>query len=40
VQSLVEADVQEAYEKRWIESLRAKYPVEVDEAVLKTVNKH
>lgn len=40
VRDLVVADCQEMYEKQWIAELRKKYPVEVDEQVLATVNKH
>ena len=34
------ADYQKELEIRWIEKLRAKYPVEIYEEVLKTVNNH
>jgi peptidyl-prolyl cis-trans isomerase SurA len=40
VRGLVLADYQEQLEKDWIADLRKRYPVEVDESVLKTVNKH
>lgn len=40
VKSLVVNDYQEVLEKAWVEELRAKYAVEVDENVLKTVNNH
>jgi len=40
VKSLVTADYQEELEKAWVEELRRKYPVTVNEAVLETVNKH
>ncbi len=40
VRGLVLADYQELLEKEWVATLRRKYPVEVDETVLKTVNKH
>jgi peptidyl-prolyl cis-trans isomerase SurA len=37
---LVLTDYQEQLEKDWVAALRKKYVVKVDEAVLKTVNKH
>lgn len=37
VRGLVTADYQEFLEKEWIKALRAKYPVQVDQSVLKTV---
>jgi peptidyl-prolyl cis-trans isomerase SurA len=37
VRGLVTADYQEFLEKEWIKTLRAKYPVAVDDNVLKTV---
>ena len=40
VRALVVADYQEALEKEWIKGLRRRFTVEVDEAVLKTVNQH
>ena len=40
VRNLVLTDYQEALEKEWVAELRRKYAVKVDEAVLKTVNKH
>lgn len=40
VQSLVIADYQDKLEKDWVETLRHKYPVVVNEDVLATVNKH
>lgn len=40
VRSLVLNDYQEILEKRWLEELRSKYTVHVNENVLKTVNKH
>ena len=40
VQSLVIADYQDKLEKDWVETLRHKYPVVVNEEVLATVNKH
>ena len=40
VRALVVADYQEALEKEWIKDLRRRFTVEVDEAVLKTVNQH
>jgi len=40
VRGLVTADYQEMLEKQWVAELRKKYPVEVYQDVLKTVNKH
>ena len=40
VRGLVTADYQEMLEKQWVAELRKKYPFEVYEDVLKTVNKH
>ena len=40
VRGLVTADYQEFLEKEWIKTLRAKYPVVVDENILKTVKKN
>lgn len=40
VRGLVTADYQEMLEKQWVAELRKKYPVEVYEDVLKTVNNH
>ncbi|HEY6913122.1 MAG TPA: hypothetical protein VI413_00475, partial [Paludibacter sp.] len=40
VRGLVTADYQEFLEQEWIKSLRAKYPVSVDQNVLKTVKKN
>ena len=40
VRNLVLTDYQEQLEKEWVAALRRKYAVKVDEAVLKTVNKH
>lgn len=40
VQGQVVTDYQDAMEQLWVEQLRKIYPVEVDENVLKTVNKH
>jgi len=40
VKGLVVADYQEQLEKAWVAQLRKKYNVEVDRAVLATVNKH
>ncbi len=40
VKGLVVADYQEKLEKEWVADLRKKYTVEVDKAVLSTVNKH
>jgi len=40
VRGLVTADYQEYLEKEWITTLRAKYPVTVDQNILKTVKKN
>ncbi len=40
VRGLVTADYQEFLEQEWIKALRAKYPVVVDQAVLKTVKQN
>lgn len=40
VRGLVTADYQEYLEKEWIAALRKKYPVEIDQNVLKTVVKN
>lgn len=40
VRALVVTDYQETLEKEWVEQLRKKYVVKVDDAVLKTVNNH
>lgn len=40
VRSLVVADYQDFLERQWVDQLREKYQVVVDENVLKTVNKH
>lgn len=40
VRGLVTADYQEYLEKEWIKALRAKYPVVIDEKVLKTVKQN
>ncbi len=40
VKQLVITDYQEQLEKDWVKQLRKQYPVEVDESVVKTVNKH
>ena len=40
VRSQVVTDYQNELERRWIEALRRRYPVQVNEEVLKTVNKH
>lgn len=40
VRDQVVADYQDYLEKQWVESLRSKYTVTVDKAVLETVNKH
>ncbi len=40
VRGLVTADYQEYLEKEWIKSLRAKYPVKVNDEILKSVKKN
>lgn len=40
VRELVVADYQEQLEKEWVAQLRKQYAVEIDDAVLETVNKH
>lgn len=40
VRGVVTANYQDYLEKEWIAALRAKYPVEIDEKVLKTVKKN
>jgi len=40
VRGLVTADYQEYLEKEWIKTLRSKYPVTVDQNILKTVKKN
>lgn len=40
VKNLVIEDYQKALEQEWVASLRRRYKVEINEAVLKTVNKH
>ena len=40
VRTSVLSDYQDQLEKEWVESLRRKYPVEINEDVLKTVNNH
>ena len=40
VRGLVTADLQDEMERLWVADLRKKYPVTVNEEVLKTVNKH
>jgi peptidyl-prolyl cis-trans isomerase SurA len=40
VRQLVVNDYQEYLEKKWVETLRKKYPVSVNHSVLATVNKH
>jgi peptidyl-prolyl cis-trans isomerase SurA len=40
VRGLVTADYQEFLEKEWIKSLRAKYPVEINRDVLKTIKQN
>jgi peptidyl-prolyl cis-trans isomerase SurA len=40
VRGLVTADLQDELERLWVEELRRKYPVSVNQEVLKTVNKH
>lgn len=40
VRAQVVADYQDELEKQWVKELRREYAVEIDEAVLKTVNNH
>lgn len=40
VRADVTADYQEEMEKQWVDALRKRYKVKVDESVLKTVNNH
>lgn len=40
VRGLVVADYQDELEKQWVDELRRKYPVKVNQDVLKTVNAH
>mgnify|MGYP003472582834 FL=1 len=40
VRPLVVTDYQEYVEQGWVDQLRKRYPVVVNEDVLKTVNKH
>lgn len=40
VRGLVVADYQEQLEKEWVADLRRKYPVEIDEEVVKTVSEN
>ena len=40
VKGQVTTDYQQECEKTWVEGLRKKYPVDIDESVLATVNKH
>ena len=40
VRSLVTSDYQELLERNWVAELRKKYPVEVYDEVVKTVNNH
>ncbi len=40
VRQQVEEDLQDYLEKEWVESLRRRYQVKVNQEVLKTVNKH
>lgn len=40
VRTLVVADLQDELERAWVADLRKKYPVVINEEVLKTVNKH
>lgn len=40
VKALVVTDYQEAMEKAWVNELKKKYAVKVDDAVLQTVNRH
>lgn len=40
VKSLVENDLQDVREKEWVDGLREKYPVTINDDVVKTVNQH
>ena len=40
VRAQVVADYQNYLEKEWVASLRRRYPVKINEEVLKTVNQH
>jgi peptidyl-prolyl cis-trans isomerase SurA len=40
VRGQVVADLQDEVERLWVADLRKKYPVTINEEVLKTVNKH
>lgn len=40
VRALVVADYQDALEKEWVEQLRRRFPVVINEPALKTVNQH
>lgn len=40
VKSLVVADYQDSLEKKWLDALRKRYAVEINEDVVATVNKH
>ena len=40
VKGQVTTDYQQELERQWVEGLRARYPVEIDEEVLSTVNNH
>ena len=40
VRGLVVADLQDEMERLWVADLRKKYPVTINEEVLKTINKH
>jgi peptidyl-prolyl cis-trans isomerase SurA len=40
VRGQVTADLQDEMERFWVADLRKKYPVTINENVLKTVNKH
>ena len=40
VKNQVIEDYQDMLEQEWVAALRKRYPVEIDEAVLKTVNRH
>ena len=40
VRYTVEADLREEIRRKWMESLRKKYSVWIDEKILQTVNKH
>jgi len=40
VRGQVVADYQQMLELEWVKSLRQRYPVQVNQEILKTVNRH